>query len=91
MSEKQAHTEDHPSPHRLWRHRRWMAWYGVIGASLSALVFLLITACGLIPPETAEAVRPVIQTAIWAHLVLPVIYQLGASGVDAVARLRSGG
>lgn len=83
-----AEHEEHPNPEKLWRHRRWMGWYGVIGASVSAVVGLAATAN--VEPATADAMRPVVTTSIWGHLFLAAVYQGGASVVDAVARLRHG-
>lgn len=91
MSEEPETTpDDHPNPDRLWRHRRWMGWYGVIGATGSVVIYLGVLMTGLVDAQTAEAAQPVVQTSIWAHLFLAVIYQGGASIVDGVAKLRHG-
>lgn len=79
---------EHPDPERMWRHRRWMGWYGVLGAGVSALVGLLVLVA--IEPEATSAVVSITVASIWAHLGLAAIYAGGASLVDAMARLRHG-
>jgi len=82
-------ANEHPDPERWWRHRRWMGWYGVAGATGSVIVGVVVTV--LVDAKTAEALRPLFSLSVWSHLTLTLLYQGGASLVDAVARLRHGG
>lgn len=90
MTEESA--SDSPNPEKLWRHRRWMGWYGVVGSGASPLIGIAVIALSSQPaPEQVDAVVSITRASIWGHLGLAAIYAGGASVVDAVARLRHGG
>ena len=84
MSDEQSTPRDEDK----FYHRTRMAWYGAAGASGTALAVVL---AGIwMDAESIEAARPMMQSSIWAHIALPVVYILGLAGIEALARLRHG-
>lgn len=79
---------EHPDPERWWKNRRRQGWYGLVGAALHAPAFLFGLAW--LGPETMEAAQPMFQTSFWGHIALVVVYNGGATLVDAFAKYRSG-
>ncbi len=79
---------EHPDPEVWWKNRRRQGWYGVVGAALHVPAFLFGLAW--LGPETMESAQAMFQTSFWGHIALVVVYNGGATLVDAFAKYRSG-
>lgn len=80
-----SNKPEHPNPERLYRHRRWMAWSGMV---FSAVAWCTGMALSYSMPEHAEgSIHPLVTAALWAGLI-PMAAYVGNCAVDQLASLR---
>lgn len=81
-------TAEHPDPSVLWKHRRRMAYGGLIFSAAC-----IITGLGLgigLPMHAVSTIIPLCTTGFWGGL-LPMAAYMGNTLAEEIAKVRSAG